>query len=59
MRTLNHTVIRRKTNSAVGSMAIEGIVVSRKTKTDMLRIATGKTTAAKVKQKLIAQYCQS
>lgn len=44
---------------AVGSMAIEGIPVSRETQALMMRIASGRVSASSTKEALIAKYRQS
>lgn len=47
-----------KVRQGVGSMAIEGIQVSRKSQADMLRIASGRVSARSVKDQLIDKYRQ-
>jgi len=47
-----------KVRQGVGSMAIEGIQVSRKSQADMLRIASGRVSAKSVKEQLIDKYRQ-
>lgn len=45
-----------KVNQAIGSMAIEGIYVSPRTKHTMEEVAAGSLSAAEVKRELIAKY---
>ncbi len=48
-----------KVAQAVGSLAIEGVTVSRSTKAAMLRIASGQASAKDIKNELIQQYRQA
>lgn len=59
---MNHTkveLLRFKVRQAVGSMAIEGIRVSRQSQATMLRVASGRVSAEAVKKELIEKYRQS
>lgn len=47
-----------KVRQGVGSMAIEGIKVSRKSQATMLRIASGQLSAESAKEELINKYRQ-
>ena len=47
-----------KVKQGVGSMAIEGILVSQDAQTTMLRIASGHLSAKAVKEELINKYRQ-
>jgi len=44
---------------AVGSMAIEGVRLSRHSQAVMLKVASGRISITSVKDELIAQYRQS
>lgn len=45
-----------KVRQAVGSMAIEGIQVSRQAEATMLRVAAGRVSGKTVRQQLVEQY---
>lgn len=45
-----------KVRQAVGSMAIEGIQVSRETEARMLKVAAGRVSGKTVRQQLVEQY---
>lgn len=48
-----------KVKQAIGSLAIEGIQVSRESEALMLRIANGRASGSSAKEALIAKYRQS
>lgn len=45
-----------KVKQAVGSMAIEGIKVSRQTEATMLNVASGRLSGKAVRQQLVEKY---
>ena len=45
-----------KVRQAVGSMAIEGIQVSREAEARMLKVAAGRVSGKTVRQQLVEQY---
>ena len=47
-----------KVNQAIGSMAIEGIVLTAKQQQAMLRIVRGQVSAASLREKWLAKYSQ-
>ncbi|AKX44543.1 hypothetical protein AKN87_05070 [Thiopseudomonas alkaliphila] len=47
-----------KVNQAIGSMAIEGIVLTAKQQQAMLRIVQGQVSAASLRAKWLAKYSQ-
>jgi len=59
MKRTESQLIAFKVQQAVGSMAIEGIRVSRQSQADMMRVATGRVSAESVKAALKAKYQQT
>lgn len=56
MKRTKHELTTFKVKQAIGSMAIEGIYVSRRTQETMESVATGSLSATDVKRELIAKY---
>lgn len=52
-------LIRFKVRQAIGSMAIEGIQLSKEMQDVMLRIAMGQLCAVQVRAALVAKYRQA
>ena len=48
-----------KVRQAVGSMAIEGIQVSRQSEATMLKIAAGRVSGKTIREKLVEQYSRT
>lgn len=48
-----------KVRQAVGSMAIEGIQVSRESEATMLRVASGRVSGETVREALVEKYRRS
>jgi len=56
MDITKQALVRLKIRQAVGSMAIEGIRVSRQGQATMLRVANGKLTGSSAREALIAKH---
>ncbi|HKM37523.1 MAG TPA: antitoxin VbhA family protein [Thiopseudomonas sp.] len=48
-----------KVRQAVGSMAIEGMQVSKQSETTMLEVAAGRVSGKSVREQLVAKYKQA
>ena len=48
-----------KVRQAVGSMAIEGIQVSKQSEATMLEVAAGRVSGKSVREQLVAKYKQA
>lgn len=56
MKRTESQLITFKVRQAVGSMAIEGMCVSRRSQADMMRVARGRVSVESVKAALKAKY---
>lgn len=59
MKRTPHELTAFKVQQAIGSMAIEGIQVSKVTRQAMEDVAAGRTSAHSLKRQLIEKYRQS
>lgn len=59
MKYTKSQLLAFKVRQAVGSMAIEGISVSRKTEAAMLKVASGRVSGKSVREELVEKYRQA
>lgn len=59
MKRSKSQLIAFKVRQAVGSMAIEGIEVSRESEATMLEVAAGRVSGKSVRKKLVEKYKQA
>ena len=55
----NAELLAFKVKQAVGSMAIEGIQVSRQAEDNMLKVAAGRVSGKSLRQQLVEKYTRS
>ncbi len=55
----NAELLAFKVKQAVGSMAIEGIQVSRQAEANMLKVAAGRVSGKSLRQQLVEKYTRS
>ncbi|MCB2385701.1 antitoxin VbhA family protein [Thalassolituus alkanivorans] len=52
----NAELLAFKVRQAVGSMAIEGVQVSRQAEANMLKVASGRVSGKSLRQQLVEKY---
>lgn len=59
MKYTKAQLLEFKVRQAVGSMAIEGIQVSKQSKATMLKVASGRVSGKSVREQLVEKYKQT